>query len=111
MGPGDEKYYQFKDLVGKYKDASRERFPERPSELDVENLFYVWVSDFAITKEKNEEKWKEEIKEKIGEIWAGSKAEEETEEEFKSRKISEFDSRFIDLDATEKGLREKILWR
>jgi len=55
-----EKYYQFKDLVGKYKDTSRERFPERPSELDVKNLFYVWVSDFC-----DEDKIRKEIEDKI----------------------------------------------
>lgn len=43
----EEKYLKFKDLVGNYTGTSRERFPKRPSELDVKNLFYVWVSDFC----------------------------------------------------------------
>jgi HD superfamily phosphohydrolase len=66
----EKKYYPFEDLVGKYKDTSRERFPERPSELDVKNLFYVWVSDFCDNDEK--EKIIKEIEEiKIGETEVG----------------------------------------
>jgi len=67
----DEKYLKFKDLMGEYDKTSRERFPKRPGELDVKNLFYVWISNFA-SKEMNEE-----IEKEISEM---------------------IDERFIDLD-------------
>lgn len=68
----ERKYLKFRKLYkGKYKGTSRERFPKRPSELDVKNLFYVWVSNFA-SREMNEE-----IEKEISEI---------------------IDERFIDLD-------------
>ena len=92
---GDKKYFKFKDLVGKHKNTLRERFPERPSELDVKNLFYVWVSDFVVSdgnanenngnKTKNE--WIDYIKTKIGAIWTGEK----------------FMERFVDLDEIHRG--------
>ena len=94
----DLKYFKFNEIAGKYSKISRERFPERPSELDVKNLLYVWVSDFVSTEGKIDEnkgnkskrKWEDEIKEKIGEVWIGN--------ENKDKKIKEFGRRFIDLD-------------
>ena len=65
---GDEKYLKFKKLVGKCRDASRERFPERPSELDVKNLFYVWVNDFVVNKEGIITDIKDQIGGKMGKI-------------------------------------------
>lgn len=95
---GEQKYFKFEDLAGKHKNTLRERFPERPSELDVKNLFYVWVSDFVITNEDNKtnghrtkEEWVDDIKEKIGEVWTG-------ENESRNLKMGEFDNRFVDLD-------------
>jgi HD superfamily phosphohydrolase len=100
---GDEKYIQFEKLVGKYKDALRERFPERPSELDVKNLLYVWISDFVITENKGKEEWKDDIKVEIGGIWAGNEGKEESAEKSKE-KIKEFENRFVDLDVVEEGI-------
>ena len=45
-----DKYYLFKNLVGKYKDALRERFPKRPCESDFKNILYIWVSDCVVLK-------------------------------------------------------------
>jgi len=98
-GKVDEKYFKFKDLVGKHKNTLRERFPERPSELDVKNLFYVWVSDFVVSDEnanenngnKTKNKWIDYIKMEIGAIWTGKNESDE-------RKIEEFMERFVDLD-------------
>ena len=104
---GDEKYFKFNDLVGKHRNTLRERFPERPSELDVKNLFYGWVSDFAITDGnktngyKSKEEWRDEIKKEIGGVFAGDIHEHELEEEFEKRKIGEFEKRFVDLDVVE----------
>ena len=104
------KYYPFQKLVDmKYQGITRERFPERPSELDVKNLFYVWVNDFAITDEdtktssyKSKNEWRDEIKEKIEGVWTGDRMKEESEDDFKKRKIKEFGRRFVDLDIIER---------
>jgi len=49
-----DKYYLFKNLVGKYEDALRERFPKRPCESDFKNILYIWVSDLIDKKRKKE---------------------------------------------------------
>ena len=71
-------------------------FPPKPNELDVKNLFYVWVGNFVIKNEKNngnksKNEWVRDIKKKIGEVWTGKTSEEE-------EKIDAFEKRFGDLD-------------
>ena len=88
-------YYSFQKLAEKkYEGITRERFPEMPSELDVKNLFYFWISDFFAIKEG----CKNTVKEEIGTVWAGAIEQEETPEHYNSRKIKEFGDRFVDLD-------------
>jgi len=54
----EEGYYPFQKLaVNKCKGVTRDMFPDMPCELDVANLFYVWVNDFALTEEKDREEW------------------------------------------------------
>lgn len=85
------KYYPFQKLVDmRYQGITRERFPEKPSELDVKNLFYVWVSNFVVS-ERNID-----IKAKIGEVWAGKLGSRDD-------KIKAFKDRFVDLDEVKGG--------
>ena len=94
----DGKYHKFKDLAGTYKETSKERFPEKPSELDVKNLFYVWVSDFAITygsnqtkSSENKEKWENKIKDAIGGVF------------YEKGGTENFDRKFVNLDVFDEG--------
>jgi HD superfamily phosphohydrolase len=99
------KYLKFKELLirgekGKYNDTSREMFSDKPNELDVKNLFYVWIYDFVIKadtddKNKSEEKCKNYIKKRIGGIWASNEGKEE------------FEKRFVDLDDAKEGSKLK----
>ena len=98
------KYLKFKELLkrGKYNDTSREMFPDKPNELDVKNLFYVWINDFVIKvdtddKNKSKEEWEKDIKKKIGGIWTSNEGERE------------FEKRFVDLDDTKEESQLKYV--
>ena len=105
---GEKKYLRFTDLVKnendeyKYENNSRKVFPTKPNELDVKNLLYVWISDFAACTEnigrknspKSKNEWKSYIKEMIGGVWVDDKIEKDK----KIEKIAEFEIKFIDLD-------------
>jgi hypothetical protein len=98
-GAKNSQYFKFRDLALAGEDdlgIPREKFPEMPRELDVKNLFYVWVGNFVIKNEKNngnksKNEWVRDIKKKIGEVWTGKTSEEE-------EKIHAFEKRFGDLD-------------
>ena len=83
------KYYPFKELANrKYKDMTpKERFPNRPSELAVKNLFYFWISDFVLSENGKKEKLIDEIKMEIGAIWSKD-----------SNKKDAFEEKFVALD-------------
>jgi HD superfamily phosphohydrolase len=75
----DPKFYKFNELVEeeKYSHTSRDVFPTKPNELDVKDLFYLWIYDFAIaaddadtrtnlkSKLKSKENWEEDLKASI----------------------------------------------
>ena len=68
----DQKFYKFNELVKekKYFDTSRDVFPTKPNELDVKDLFFVWIYDFVISADdadpraniKSKENWEKDIK-------------------------------------------------
>ena len=97
----DPKFHKFNELVMKkqYLDTSRDVFPTKPNELDVKNLFYVWIYDFAMPEDttdttdttdiiERKEKWENNIKAEIGGILAG-----------KNGVGKSFDEWFVPLDA------------
>lgn len=93
------KYYQFKELAKeehKYKKLTHERFPNRPSEMDVKNLFYFWICDFAASDNEDKKKLRNDVKEKIGDIWCEDNA-------TNYDKISAFEKKFVNLNEIYQG--------
>ena len=64
--------------------------------MDVKNLFYFWICDFAASDNEDKKKLRNDVKEKIGDIWCEDNA-------TNYDKISAFEKKFVNLNEIYQG--------